>query len=171
MKNILLLGTIILLGAGGWYIFTSEVAAPSGEEGREATEDTQSVQSTENTAEVSEETNINEPMMENSIDSSTEVNLDEAMITKSTFTVAGVNFAFDVKEIIVQEGDIVTINFESTEGFHDWVVDEFNAATSKVRPGTPTSVTFVADKVGTYEYYCSVGNHRLQGMVGKLIVE
>jgi len=40
-----------------------------------------------------------------------------------------------------------------------------------VTPGTPTSVTFVADKTGTFEYYCSVGNHRAQGMVGKLIVE
>ncbi len=52
-----------------------------------------------------------------------------------------------------------------------WVVDEFDAATGKVRPGTPTSITFVADKAGTYEYYCSVGNHRAQGMAGKLIVE
>lgn len=34
-----------------------------------------------------------------------------------------------------------------------------------------TSVTFVADETGTFEYYCSVGNHRGQGMIGKLIVE
>lgn len=34
-----------------------------------------------------------------------------------------------------------------------------------------TSVTFVADTLGTFEYYCSVGNHRAQGMVGNLVVE
>ena len=88
-----------------------------------------------------------------------------------TFTVKGVNFAYDVEEIRVKEGDTVTINFESSDGYHDWVVDEFSAATDRVRPGTPTSVTFIANKAGEYEYYCSVGSHRAQGMVGKLIVE
>ncbi len=87
------------------------------------------------------------------------------------FTVSGVNHAFDVQEIRVKKGDTVTINFESTEGYHDWVVDEFDAATAKVQPGTPTSVTFVADQSGTFEYYCSVGNHRAEGMVGTLVVE
>lgn len=81
------------------------------------------------------------------------------------------NYAFDTDEIRVKKGETVTINFESTDGFHDWAVDEFNAQTQKVQPGTKTSVTFVADKEGTFEYYCSVGNHRAMGMVGKLIVE
>lgn len=87
------------------------------------------------------------------------------------FNIGGVNHAFDVKEIRVKKGDTVTINFESTDGYHDWVIDEFGAATEKVQPGTPTSVTFVADRSGSFEYYCSVGNHRAQGMVGTLIVE
>ncbi|MCB9805788.1 cupredoxin domain-containing protein [Candidatus Nomurabacteria bacterium] len=97
---------------------------------------------------------------------------DDSMMTEGqTFNVKGVNFAFDVTEIKVKKGDTVTINFEATEGFHDWVVDEFSAKTQQVRPGTKTSVTFTADKEGTFEYYCSVGSHRQMGMVGKLIVE
>jgi len=95
----------------------------------------------------------------------------DAPSNEKTFTVSGTNFAYDMAEIRVTEGDTVTINFSSADGFHDWVVDAFNAATEKVRPGTPTSVTFVADKAGSYEYYCSVGNHRANGMVGTLIVE
>lgn len=87
------------------------------------------------------------------------------------FAVKGVNFGFDVKEIRVKQGDTVTVNFTSSDGFHDWVLDEFKAATGRVQPGTPTSITFVADKKGTFEYYCSVGSHRAHGMVGKLIVE
>jgi len=74
-------------------------------------------------------------------------------------------------DIKVKEGDKVRIEFTSTEGFHDWVVDEFNAATSKVGEGSPTFVEFTADKKGTFEYYCSVGSHRAQGMKGNLIVE
>lgn len=93
-----------------------------------------------------------------------------------TFVVSSVNFKFVMDgvnnpDIIVNEGDRVRIEFESTDGFHDWVIDEFNAATEKVRPGTPTFVEFVADKKGVYEYYCSIGEHRLHGMVGKFIVE
>lgn len=96
---------------------------------------------------------------------------DESVGNVVSVDVSGFNFGYDISEIRVREGDTVTINFVSTDGFHDWVVDEFDAATEKVRPGTPTSVTFVADRAGTYEYYCSVGSHRAQGMVGTLIVE
>jgi uncharacterized cupredoxin-like copper-binding protein len=32
-------------------------------------------------------------------------------------------------------------------------------------------VQFVADKTGTFEFYCSVGNHRQMGMVGTLVVQ
>lgn len=88
-----------------------------------------------------------------------------------TFAISGVNFAFSQPEIRVKKGDRVRIDFTSTDGFHDWVVDEFSAATEKVNTGASSSVEFVADKVGTYEYYCSVGQHRAMGMVGKLIVE
>lgn len=74
-------------------------------------------------------------------------------------------------DITVKEGDHVRIEFSSSEGFHDWVVDEFNARTERVNPGSISSVEFVADKKGTFEYYCSVGQHRANGMKGKLIVE
>ncbi len=73
-------------------------------------------------------------------------------------------------DIKVKEGDKVRIEFSSTEGFHDWKLDEFNAATKKVNPGMVSSVEFVADKKGTFEYYCSVGQHRANGMKGKFIV-
>ena len=88
-----------------------------------------------------------------------------------TFTVLGSNFVFDTKEIRVKKGDTVTIIFGSTDGFHDFVVDAFSAKTERIKTGGKTSTTFVADTIGTYEYYCSVGSHRMNGMVGKLIVE
>ncbi|MBX2866691.1 cupredoxin domain-containing protein [Candidatus Kaiserbacteria bacterium] len=88
-----------------------------------------------------------------------------------TFKVTGVNYSYNVKEMRVKKGDVVRIDFTSNLGFHDWVVDEFSAKTKTLRPGTSDSITFVADKVGTFEYYCSVGSHREQGMVGSLIVE
>lgn len=74
-------------------------------------------------------------------------------------------------ELRVKLGDTVKIEFNNLEGFHDWKLDEFNAATEKVRAPASSSVEFVADNKGEFEYYCSVGSHREQGMKGKLIVE
>jgi len=74
-------------------------------------------------------------------------------------------------ELKVKEGDKVKIILNNEEGFHDWKIDEFNAATQQVSAGKVTSVEFIADKKGTFEYYCSVGQHRANGMLGKLIVE
>lgn len=93
------------------------------------------------------------------------------------FYITGKNFKFVVNEvdnpdIKVKEGDIVKIEFSSTQGFHDFVIDELNAATEKVRPENGiTSIEFIASKKGTFEYYCSVGEHRVNGMKGKFIVE
>lgn len=97
----------------------------------------------------------------------------EAMTKGETkvIEVSGKSFAFTPSEIRVKKGDTVKINFTNTEGFHNFVVDEFKAQTKKISAGQTDSVQFVADKVGTFEYYCAVGNHRDQGMKGNLIVE
>ena len=68
-------------------------------------------------------------------------------------------------------GDRVKIVLRNTEGFHDWKVDAFNAATQRINAGTEDIIEFTADTAGTYEYYCSVGDHRAKGMKGTLIVE
>ena len=88
-----------------------------------------------------------------------------------TVDLTGENFKYSQDEIRVKKWQEVTINFTSTGGFHDWVVDEFDATTSRVSEWETTSITFTADAVGEFEYYCSVGNHRAEWMIGKLIVE
>ena len=87
-----------------------------------------------------------------------------------SFNVTGKNFSFSPTEIRVKQGDKVKINFESTGGFHDWTVESYDVGTAQVNTGGQTFVEFVADKKGTFEYYCSVDSHRAMGMVGKLIV-
>lgn len=94
----------------------------------------------------------------------------QAESTVKEFTLDSFNFGYSMDTIEVNQGDTVTINLTSSDGFHDWVVDEFGAATEKINAGENTSVTFVADQVGTFEFYCSVGSHRARGMVGTLVV-
>ncbi|MEX0917864.1 MAG: plastocyanin/azurin family copper-binding protein [Candidatus Paceibacterota bacterium] len=155
MKYVLGVLVVALLIAGGWYL-ANDVEAPVTDPMDESTETEMSDMDDENT--------ISGSVVE--IESSVVVDSDPVVID-----ISGHNFAFDQDEIRVQEGDTVVINFTSTDGFHDWVVDEFDAATERVSAGNSSSVTFVADSAGTYEFYCSVGTHRQQGMVGTLIVE
>ena len=86
-------------------------------------------------------------------------------------TVTGTKFKFDPSEIKVKLGDTVKIHFVNGDGFHDWVIDEFNARTKQINGGQSDDISFVANKAGTFVYYCSVGNHRAMGMKGNLIVE
>lgn len=102
--------------------------------------------------------------------------MDDSLSQTRVFRLEGENFRFlmdgvEAPELRVKQGDRVRIEFTSVSGFHDWVVDEFNAATEKVNEGGSTFVEFTADKKGTFEYYCSVGRHRENGMFGSLIVE
>lgn len=113
------------------------------------------------------EEEIADDQMDETVDETAE---DLADIEALTFEVSGTNFAFSETELTVKEGDTVRIIFTSEDGFHDWVLDEFDAATEQVQTGGVTQVTFIADKAGTYEYYCSVGEHRANGMVGTLTV-
>ncbi len=87
------------------------------------------------------------------------------------FTVTGSNFSFSLKEMKVAKGDKVRITFKNAEGFHDFRIAEFNVATKQLKAGAEETVEFVADKTGTFEYYCSVGQHRAMGMHGNLIVQ
>ena len=88
------------------------------------------------------------------------------------YTIAGGNYYYTIDEIRVKKGDTVRITFSSEEGFHDLVLDEFDVATERYRPGEgEETIEFIAGEAGEFEYYCSVGDHREKGQVGTLIVE
>jgi plastocyanin len=87
------------------------------------------------------------------------------------FTISGKNFSFNPSTITVKKGDRVKITFNNTEGFHDFVISEFGAATKQAKSPATEVIEFTADKAGSFEYYCSVGAHRSMGMKGTLVVE
>lgn len=87
------------------------------------------------------------------------------------FSIDAVPFSFTPAIMEVNLGDTVKITLKNSKGTHDLKIDELNVATKTLNEGEEQTITFVADKVGTFEYYCSVGNHRAQGMVGTLTVQ
>jgi plastocyanin len=153
-KNFLILGLIIIVLAGGFF-FLSNNSKQNVSGSASSTTDLQQPGSSTSNGTVSTAP-------------STTVNADSSI---KTFDVEGSNYSFNIKEIKVNKGDKVKINFINRDGFHDWILDEFNAKTKQVKAGETDSVEFTADKTGTFEYYCSVGKHRQMGMVGKFIVE
>ena len=87
------------------------------------------------------------------------------------FTVTGKNFSYTPNTLNVNKGDQVEITFINSQGMHDFVVDGYQARTKIIKTGEKEILTFSADKAGTFEFYCSVGEHRQMGMVGKFIVK
>ncbi len=87
------------------------------------------------------------------------------------FTVTASNFKFSPAELRVKRGETVRVTLINAAGTHDWKLDQFPGVATKIlQAGQSETVEFVADKVGTFEYYCSVGTHRQMGMQGNLIV-
>lgn len=86
--------------------------------------------------------------------------------------VSGSEFAFSPNTINVNKGDTVKVTFTNTGKFpHNFTISELNVASKTISPGQSDTVTFVADKAGTFTYFCSVPTHKDKGMVGTLTVQ
>lgn len=112
-----------------------------------------------------------QPVLGKDVEEMVVENVEETINEITIFDVHGSNYRFDPVEIRVKKGETVKINFVNDEGFHNFRIDELNLRTETISQGNVDTVTFVPDKVGEFEFYCGVGNHRELGMKGTLIVE
>lgn len=88
-----------------------------------------------------------------------------------TFSVTASNFQFDPTEIIVKQGDNVVINVTGKDATHSLVIRDYNI-NEVVNPGETKQLKFVADKTGTFTFFCSVPcGEGHSDMRGKLIVQ
>ena len=137
---------VVVIGGILIYIFTRP---------QPAVENNTQSENTAPTSEVSE----NESMMDD--------DSDEDLVT---IEVSGENFSYDPEEITVKAGQKVKIKFTANDMQHDFVIDELDVKSDVVTSGNTTEFEFTPTEAGEFEYYCSVGNHRAQGMVGTLTV-
>lgn len=157
MNKNLIIGIILVLviAGGGWFLFKDQLMSPKP---------------------AAEITNVTSPVSDDSVKEvpapgNTAESTDSSTTGVKEFTVTASNFKFDTPEIKVKKGDTVKITFKNAEGFHNFVIDEFGVKTKQGNGPSEETVTFVADKAGNYEFYCSVGQHRAMGLKGKFIVE
>lgn len=159
MKGLTWLVIIIILLGGIYFFMSRDEEVSTNDDGTSMIDDQT----------MNEDEMMSDDSMEETSDSSS--NGDEMTDSQiQEFVVEGSSFKYAPNRIEVKKGQPVTIVFKNVGGFHDWVIDEFDASTSQIREGETETITFTPDKVGSFEYYCSVGNHRAQGMVGTLIV-
>ncbi len=75
-------------------------------------------------------------------------------------------------DLKVNLGDTVKVTLVSGEGAaHNFYLDELGVKSPDVTgQGNKLSVEFLAEKEGTFSYYCAIPGHRQAGMEGKFIV-
>src|SRR3989338_4207391 len=72
-----------------------------------------------------------------------------------SFDIIARQFEFDPGTIEVNAGDTVELHLKSEDVTHGFRLAEFGI-NEELEPGKEVGVTFVADKKGTFRFYCSV---------------
>ena len=86
------------------------------------------------------------------------------------FTMTAKKWEFEPSTITVNNGDRVKLVINSVDVRHGMAIPEFNV-NEILEPGEINTIEFVADKTGTFDFFCSVrcGSGHSE-MRGKLIV-
>lgn len=80
-------------------------------------------------------------------------------------------FTYGEDEVLLEQDSTVTIRVKNVSGTHDFVIDELDIDTGLIPEGEFVDVVIPTDQVGEFTYYCSVGNHRAQGMEGTIVIQ
>jgi heme/copper-type cytochrome/quinol oxidase subunit 2 len=87
-----------------------------------------------------------------------------------TFQIDARQFAYSPSELKVNYGDTVTIQLVSTDVVHGLYVDGYDLSV-EADPGQTATLTFVADKPGSFRFRCNVTCGAMHPfMIGKITV-
>lgn len=162
MNPMFIVGVIVLIAVGGFIFMQMNKKTESAVEQNME-------QTTGEEQQMAEPTLIEEsPAAENPTGAME--NKDDTTSVK-TITIDAGSFYYKPNVITVKKGTKVKIVMTSKDMMHDFNIDELKVKIPVTKAGNTATVEFTADKVGTFEYYCSVGQHRKNGQVGSLIVE
>lgn len=161
MRTFLILLVAVIVLGGGWYWYSMQ------------TPDTVNV-NIENSDPFGSNTDTNTSPANTGTNTpgGTEISVDGSVSTGAIkeFTVTNSGMTFVQKALSVKKGDRVKITFNNVGGTHDFRIEGYNVGTKVVQAGQSETFEFVADRADSFEYFCSVGNHRANGMKGTLTV-
>ena len=91
--------------------------------------------------------------------------------TRGAFTSSPGKYSFSEPRIEVRQNDLVKITLEAADIPHSFTIDEPYRIAKRAAPGHPVVFEFRADKVGTFEFYCSLKtDDGCRKMKGQLVV-
>lgn len=88
-----------------------------------------------------------------------------------TIEIEAGSYYYKPNTITVKKGDKVKVVIKSVDMMHNFNIDELGVKSDTAKAGETATVEFTADKVGSFEYYCAIGQHRKMGQVGTITVE
>jgi len=89
------------------------------------------------------------------------------------YTLDLASFSFTPNVIMAEPGQTLRVKLVNVGGVHDFVIDELGVASTQLQEGQEEIIEInvpMSAAGQSYEFYCSVGNHRAMGMVGTLEV-
>ncbi|QQG47612.1 MAG: DUF4330 family protein [Candidatus Woesebacteria bacterium] len=95
-------------------------------------------------------------------------------VTKESnkITVEASEFAFKPSLISFKKGEKVELIFKNNGQYpHNLTISDINLATKTVSPGGTDTITFTADKTGSFSFMCTIDSHADKGMKGTIVVE
>jgi cytochrome c oxidase subunit II len=162
-------GVIIVLGIGGYYIYSNNSITP-----QEVTNEDNNSQTVSSPVPAPGFEDVDEMIVNDDGDKmmvdDDEVMIEEPSDTVKSFDITAKQWEFIPNRIEVNKGDSVTLFIASIDVNHGIGIPDFGVFTA-LKPGQTTEVQFIADKAGTYTFFCNVqcgSGHR--GMTGTLIV-
>lgn len=83
------------------------------------------------------------------------------------------DFKIEPATITVSQGATVrlVVKNDSSANPHDFSIPDLNAATKQLAGNESETITFTADKTGTFKILCTVPGHEALGMKGELKVQ
>lgn len=172
--NLLIVGAIVLLLIVGAVVFSRNQANKM--RGTTETQNTQ-MEATTNPATtemVDEDANLIDGGMALDDSSSSGDAAVSGMVEEGEVRIIEVEagaFYYKPASITVKKGEKVKIVMTSKDMMHDFVVDELGIKAPVTKAGETNTFEFTATETGTFQYYCSVGQHKANGQVGTLIVQ
>lgn len=86
-----------------------------------------------------------------------------------TVEITASNWEFNPPLVEVNKGDLVELHLKSSEGTHGFTILEFGVAET-LRPGDDVHTSFIADKEGTFNFFCHIPCGRGHGGMRGLFV-
>ena len=71
------------------------------------------------------------------------------------FTVKAYRYGYEPERLVVNQGDIVIITIQAVDAVHGFYLEDYEIRKDYITPGSPVTISFIADRMGMFRIHCS----------------